>query len=82
MSGLEKPQFTLLNRDHPNRDRIADLERQLAEAQGKLDAVKEQVAYGFTGETLANMKDGMSGKEMNEWWRKTLDRILHPKEAK
>ena len=55
---------------------IADLERQLAEAQGKLDAVKEQVAYGFTGETLANMKDGMSGKEMNEWWRKTLDRIL------
>ncbi len=49
---------------------------QLAEAQEKLEAVKEQVAYGFTGETLKNLHEGMSAREMNEWWRKTLDRIL------
>jgi hypothetical protein len=56
--------------------KCADLERQLAEAQGKLDAVQEQVAYGFTGETLKNLYEGMSAREMNKWWRDTLARIL------
>ena len=53
-----------------------DLTVERDEAQGKLEAVREQVAYGFTGETLKNLHEGMSAREMNEWWRKTLDRIL------
>lgn len=42
----------------------------------KLEAVREQAIYGFTGETLENMRDGMSGVEMNRWWMKQILAIL------
>lgn len=42
----------------------------------KLEAVREQAAYGFTGETLENMTEGMSAQEMNGWWMRRLDAIL------
>ncbi len=42
----------------------------------KLEAIREQAIYGFTGETLENLTWGMSSQEMNSWWRKRILSIL------
>ncbi len=44
-----------------------------------LGRIREQAAYGFTGETLRNMTKGMSAQEMNAWW---IERITALCEAK
>ncbi|MEE9149956.1 MAG: hypothetical protein V3U27_21470 [Candidatus Tectomicrobia bacterium] len=55
------------------RARLAD---QLAEAQGKLEAVRELWACGFTHERLEDFHNPMSAREMQSWWQGQLGRIL------
>ena len=47
----------------------------LEEAWGKLEAIREQAAYGFTGETLKNLHEGMSAQEMNSWWMRRISKL-------
>ncbi|KKK73881.1 hypothetical protein LCGC14_2889370 [marine sediment metagenome] len=60
---------------HSN-ERDGTLPPTYAELLACVKAVREQAVYGFTGETLENMRDGMSAREMNSWWMKRLEIIL------
>ncbi len=51
---------------------------QLNEARGRIEAAREQAVYGFTGETVANMKEPLTGPEMNRWWQSRILAILSP----
>ena len=49
--------------------RIRAVLRSLAASRALVASVREQAHYGFTDETLENMTEGMSARQMNQWWR-------------
>ncbi len=61
------------------REEIERLQEERDKGRKKLEVIREQVAYGFTGETIANMTVPLTGEEMNRWWQKTISTILERK---
>lgn len=53
-------------------ERLEEARAERDVARGKLERIREQAAYGFTGETLENIKNGMSAREMNAWWMERI----------
>ncbi|KKM99802.1 hypothetical protein LCGC14_1144190 [marine sediment metagenome] len=60
-------------------ERFVSARAQIDVAQEKLEAIHEQVIYGFTGQTIANMNVPLTGAEMSRWWQKTISAILERK---
>ncbi len=53
-------------------NRLVGVQGEIEHLQAVVEAVREQAAYGFTGETLKNLHEGMSAQEMNSWWMKRM----------